>query len=247
MGTEMKMQEWKDRNHEAAAILEKHRPVKEYWDEASRAAAPMETAVRKGKHRCIACEQPVKYFFFANHRLCEQCLAARNTVEDYRTAFQRISLWMSDFYIVSGTYPPELIRNEMNLCWKAPVRIGKSKIKCKTFMRRDVLEVNMIYAYVQLWLREKKEKDKKKEKDNWKTWKKKNKWKRRSIQKIPYWYMAQYLYYLEETELAEIMRRRWERSKRKAEFYFEKRDTFDDREQYTKMLKGHPLSEHEAP
>lgn len=240
MEKEMGMEEWRERNRKVADILEKYRPEKEYTDKAPKASVPMAVEIKNGKRRCIACGQPLKALFFANHRFCERCRETKNTESDYQSAFQRISHWMSDFYVLSGTYPIELTDSERNICWKSPARMAgvrEKKIRCKGFMRRDVIEVNLICAYVQLWIWEKR-----KEKGNWRKWKKAGGWKRGSIRKIPRWYMAQYLYFTGRTEQADIMRRKWERSKRTEKLFFIDRNGSDERDEYTKMMTKHPLS-----
>lgn len=224
----MELKAWQQQYKNVQEVLNTCQKVKRYAEQAQVATKETAEEIRLKKHGCIACGQPVPSIFFANHRFCEQCRETSNVDADYQGAFQRISQWMSDFYVLQGTPPISQFINTRNISAGRPIRMGglkRNKIKCKGFMRRDVIEVNMIYAYVQLWMKEK--------------WRGKQKCK--NFRKIPYWYMAQYLYFYGKTDQAERMNLKWNLQEDVECLYFIERDKGDLRGELHNMLTEHPL------
>lgn len=230
----MDQQEWNKRFQQVHNTLSKYHRESGYAKDTPIAVKTNPEDIKLKKHGCIACGQPMRHFFFANHRFCAQCRGTINADADYQQAFQKISQWMSEFYTLSDVYPIVQIINAWNISVGRPVRIAGSRkrkiIKCKGFMRKDVIEVNMIYAYVQLWMRE-----------EWRGRQKRKSLQGICIKKIAYWYMAQYLYFYGKTEQAERMNLKWKLDKDVSPFFFVERDRNDLREEMEKLVTQHPL------
>lgn len=217
---------------------------------------------------CSACGENISYenrWKIRYYGFCEQCKMCKNNESDYETAFYNVSEWMGNFAELKGRYPIRISINNIPWC-KYPIKRKKSYILCKRFMKRNCIAFQMVYAYVDLWIKEnidkvltpnrKRLKLKKisecnrcQKRDDCGVCDKYELYKKEIICR---WYMIQYLYAIGEENTADEYCVKFPKSIKQYDefqklikaypFYIPGR-YYDEREAFKTLLHNHPLSD----
>lgn len=178
---------------------------------------------------------------------CEYCCGTRNRAEDYRESLARVTGWLNRNMKIYMDEVPKIRLRWFGGKWALlrPVivrnRIICHEFLCKKFMDGDWMDLQMLYAYIELW----QSLHKKKCRKQLGAYSRRNRYRL-----LPAWFQIQYLYLTNAPDIAEIMKTHMlsdgERGKELEQFIseypiLEKKTLADDDLQ--KLIVKNPIAE----